>query len=414
MAERRQGFGARLRVRLSGHMQLLTLLVVPVFWLGTRIGMVADVSVWTLLGVLFAAQWLTGIAYALWPGDQSGWRLFAHVGVQQWAILLVIYAIGWGPTLAIGLLVGVADSLRESGSKATMPALVWSVAGIGVGQLAIAAGVAPSLVPAPLVNGLAVLASMGLAFTIWLLGWTTAEKESAEREVRASEERFRALVQNSSDVIMVVDGDGHLTYASPALERVLGYDLARILGTHGAELMHDDDRDAIAQAATASANFAHLTGHTELRLRDVNGTWRWFDASVTNLLEDPAVGGFVANLRDIDDRVTDRRALAEANERFRSAFEEAPIGIALADLDGQLFRVNTSMARMLGYEADDLLGVNVSAITDPEDRGSSGSEMRRLVAGDIESYRLEKRYLHADGHSIWASLSVSLVRVSRR
>jgi diguanylate cyclase (GGDEF)-like protein/PAS domain S-box-containing protein len=410
MAESGQRFGARLRARLSGHLQVLTLLVAPVFWLGTQIGMVADVSVWALLGVLFAAQWLTAIAYALWPGHQSGWRLFVRVGIQQWAILMVIYAIGWGPTLAIGLLVGVADNLRESGSEVTLPALVWSVTGILVGQIAIAVGVAPSLVPEPLVNGLALLAAMGVGFTILLLGWTTREKETAERHLRASEGRFRALVQNSSDVIMVVDSDGRLTYASPALQRVLGYGLADVLGGQANELMHDEDRAAMAQTATASANFATLTGRTELRLRQADGSWRWFDASVTNLLEDPAVRGFVANLRDIDDRVADRRALAEANERFRSAFEEAPIGMALADLDGRLFRVNTSMAKMLGYECEDLLGVPVSQITDPQDRDSSGSEMRRLVAGEIESYRIDKRYLHADGHAIWASLSVSLVR----
>src|SRR5688572_12885479 len=164
MAERPQDFGARLRARLSGHMQLLTLLVVPVFWLGTRIDLVADVSIWILLGVLFAAQWLTAIAHALWPGRQAGWRLFARIGVQQLAILLVMYAIGWGPTIAIGLLVGVADNLRESGSKATVPAIVWSVVGILGGQLMIAAGIAPSLIQEPLVHGLAVLASFGLAF----------------------------------------------------------------------------------------------------------------------------------------------------------------------------------------------------------------------------------------------------------
>jgi diguanylate cyclase (GGDEF)-like protein/PAS domain S-box-containing protein len=412
MAEIGPSFGARLRARMSGHMLALTLFMAPAFWIGTQVGVVADVSVWVLVGLLFTAQLLTGIAYALWPGDQSGWRLFVRVGIQQWTILMVIYAIGWGPTLAIGLLVGVADNLHESGSKATMPALVWSVTGIAAGQLAIATGLAPSLLSDSLVNGLAVLAAVGLGFTILLLGWTTREKESAERETRASEERFRALVQHSSDVIIVVDADGRVTYASPALERVLGYDLADIVGSQANELMHEEDRDAIARSATASANFALFTGRTELRLLEKNGKARWFDASVTNLLDDPGVRGLVANLRDIDDRVADRSALAEANERFRSAFEEAPIGMALADLDGQLFRVNASMAKMLGYDSEELLGVHVSQITDPEDHDSSNAEMRRLVAGEIDSYRLEKRYMRADGNTIWAALSVSLVRSS--
>lgn len=391
-------------------MQLLTLLVVPLFWLGTRIDIVADVSFWTLLAVLFLAQWLTGIAHAAWPGRQTGWRLFARIGVQQLAILMVIYAIGWGPTLVIGLLVGVADNVRESGSKATLPAIAWSVSGIALGQLMIATGVAPSLIHEPLVHGLAVFAAMGLAFTILLIGWATAEKEGAERHLRASEERFRALVQNSSDVIMVVDANGNLAYASPAFERILGHDLKDKLGKTAHVLMHTDDREALVRSGLALVAPTRDAGRIELRLRDVDGNWRWFDASVTNLLEDPAVRGIVANLRDIDESVAARREIAEANARFRSSFEDAPIGMALADMEGRLFRVNTSMANLLGYEPDELLGKHVSEITDPEDREPSGTEMARLVAGEIEGYSLEKRYLHRDGHTIWASLSVSLVR----
>jgi diguanylate cyclase (GGDEF)-like protein/PAS domain S-box-containing protein len=410
MKGRGQGFGARLRARLSGHMLLLTLAVVPFFWLGTRIDVLADVPFWTLLVVLFVAQWLTAIAHALWPRGQSGWRLYARIGLQQGAILLVVYTIGWGPTIAIGLLVGVADNLRESGSKITIPAIALSVAGIAIGQVMIAIGWAPTLIDEPLVHGLAVLAALGVSFTIFLLGWTTGDKEEAERELRSSEERFRALVQNSSDMILVVDEDGALAYASPAFERILGYEIGEMLGKTANLLMHPDDRDTMAQAFLSASGEIAPIGQAELRLRDAAGNWRWFDARATNLLDDPVVRGFVANLRDIDESVTARRELAEANERFRSAFEDAPIGMALADMDGRLFRVNTAMATLLGYSPEELFGVHVSDITMPDDRKSSRVEMERLIAGEINGYRLEKRYIHRDGREIWASLSVSLVR----
>ena len=82
-----------------------------------------------------------------------------------------------------------------------------------------------------------------------------------------------------------------------------------------------------------------------MRLCHRDGTWRWFDVIVTDLTEDPSVGGWVANLRDITDRKAQEAALNEAQEAFRHAFDDAPIGIGLVDLDGRIQRANRSMAR---------------------------------------------------------------------
>jgi diguanylate cyclase (GGDEF)-like protein/PAS domain S-box-containing protein len=410
MATTGAGFGGRLRARLSGHTQLLTLAVAPVLWLGSRAGMIAEISIWHLLAVLFGAQLVTVCAFALWPGAQTGWRLFTRVGAQMLVISATIYAIGWGPTIAIGLLVGVADNLRESGSRATFPAVFWSVLGIALGQVAIVTGITPSLVAEPIVHGLAVLAALGLTLTIVLLGWATAEKERAEQQVRASEERFRALVQHASDIIMVVGRDGELQYASPAFERVLGHRVADAMGADARQFMHPDDGGLIRQSMLALRDAKNVAARAEIRLRGHDGEWRWFDASVTNLLDDPEIGGIVANLRDIGERVRARRELMEAEERFRSAFEDAPIGMAMTDIDGRFLRVNRALGRLLGRAPDDLLGVSVADVTHPDDVEASRVELERLVAGEQSGYRLEKRYVHADGHEVWASLSVSLVR----
>ncbi|HEV2309551.1 MAG TPA: hypothetical protein VGU73_03455, partial [Acidimicrobiia bacterium] len=142
----------------------------------------ADVSIWALLGALLGAQLATALAYALWPSNVVGWRLYARAGIQLLTISFVIYAIGWGPTLAVGLMFGVADNMQASGSKATLPCILWSVVGLGAGDLAIALGLSPTLVSQPLVHGLAALAAMGLAFTIALLGRSTRAKEQAEAD----------------------------------------------------------------------------------------------------------------------------------------------------------------------------------------------------------------------------------------
>ncbi len=407
---RHQGWRASLRARLSGPAMLAVLLVVPLFVAGSSTGLLAEASIPLIVGLLVGALVATSIAYTLWGDATSGWRLWARVGVQILSIAAVIYGIGWGPTLAVGLLFGVIENVRASGSRVTTPAICWSTVAIALGELAIAIGLAPSLVEQPLVHGLAVLAALGLIFAIQLIGWTTAEKEVAQQEVRESDERLQALVQHASDITIVIRPDGTLRYVSPAFERVLGYRGEDAVGQPALGFAHPEDADKARLSLRAVADRNGEAARAEVRMRHADGTWLWFDASVTNLFDEPAVEGVVVNLRDISERMRAQRELSEAEERFREAFEGAPIGMALADLDGRLFRVNKSMANLLGYEAHELLGRRTSEITYPGDVDVSLAEMHRLIRGDLGSYRLEKRYLHKDGYPLWASLTVSLVR----
>ena len=400
----------RLRARLLGPSQVAVIVVAPALLLGRQVGLVADVPVWILIGLLIGAQLATALAYAVWPGPEVGWKLFLRAGVQLSATTMVIYAIGWGPTLAVGLMFGVADNMRASGSKATMPSIVWSVLGLGIGELAIAVNLSPSLVSQPLVHGLAALAALGLAFTIALLGRSTGDKETAEAELRRSDERFKALVQHASDVIMVVDRNGILQYVSPAFERLLGYPASKAVGLPVMQLAHPDDVESAIRALGAVRDPTGAAVRIEVRLRERTGGWRWFDASVMNLVADPGVNGVVVNLRDISDRMRAQDELREAEARFRGAFEDAPIGMGLTDHHGRLFRVNRALADLLGYEPQQLRGMTVDEITHPDDREASRRQMLRVVAGEIPGYQIDKRYLHADGHVLWVSLSVSMVR----
>jgi diguanylate cyclase (GGDEF)-like protein/PAS domain S-box-containing protein len=135
-----------------------------------------------------------------------------------------------------------------------------------------------------------------------------------------------------------------------------------------------------------------------------------FDVIVTNLTHDPSVGGWVANLRDITERKAQEAALNEAQEAFRHAFDDAPIGIGLVDLDGHIQRANRSMAVLLGRTQEELAGMLILDLTHPEDRQVTTDHRDRLARNEIDFYRIEKRYLRPDGTTVWASLSVSLVR----
>jgi diguanylate cyclase (GGDEF)-like protein/PAS domain S-box-containing protein len=148
----------------------------------------------------------------------------------------------------------------------------------------------------------------------------------------------------------------------------------------------------------------------EVRLRHVDGSWRWFEVKVTNHLENPKVLGIVGNLHDITERKQAEDSLYEAHERFRSAFENAPIGMVMIDLTGHILRANAAYGRIVGRTAPELSGMSVHDVTQVADRESSKAEMARLVSSESDGYRIENRSVHADGHDVWVSVSVSCVR----
>jgi len=406
LRESTAGYGARLRARMLDPANLAVPPVVGIFCLIRSWGLIADIPYWVIVALMLFAFVANTMNAALWTKATTGWRLSVRVSIEMAVIAVVIYGIGWGPILAIGFVFGAVDVMRSEGSAAARPSIVWTLICMALGQGAIATGVAPTLIHQPLVHTLSALDALGVVVTIKVLEWFAVARES-------SEERFEALVQEASDIIIVADASGALSYVSPAFDRILGFSAATIGTRPAGEMMHPDD---LANMRARSEELAETTGQglrMELRLRHADGSWRWFDAKATNHLDNPKVRGIVSNLHDITERKQAEEALREAHERFRSAFENAPIGIATTDLQGRILGANAAYGRIVGRPAAQLCDMNVHDLTHPHDRESSKIEMARFVSSILDSsetYHIEKRYLHADGHDVWVSINVSCVR----
>ncbi|HAZ43641.1 MAG TPA: histidine kinase [Cyanobacteria bacterium UBA11371] len=114
--------------------------------------------------------------------------------------------------------------------------------------------------------------------------------------------------------------------------------------------------------------------------------------------------------QEIAEREQTEEALRQSEERFRRAFDTAAIGMCLVSLEGQPLAVNPQVCQMFGYVESELLSLSVGDITYPDDRGSDQEYVRELLAGTRPYYHMEKRFLHKNGQTIWARISVSLVR----
>ncbi len=140
---------------------------------------------------------------------------------------------------------------------------------------------------------------------------------------------------------------------------------------------------------------------------------RYFDLRISPLYRRNGhltVTGRLIVLNDITEHKQAERALRESEERFRTIFEEAPIGMAIVGLDGSLLQVNKAFLEMLGYHEQELKGLNLSAITHPDDIGKDALLAVQALKGAIASYKVEKRYLKKNRETLWADLTTTLIR----
>ncbi len=396
-------FFARLRTNALDLNLLANPPVVALFCLLRWRHLIATEPYWLYIGVVVGGGAASVLSSALWGEPRRRWQLSAHVGANMAVIAVVTYSTGWGPILSIGFLFGAAAAIQGFGSQAKWPCVTWTAIAMVLCQLAIAFHLAPSLIREPVVQGVAALALVGALLVIELLGRATKGRETVEHELRQSERRFKALVSNSADIIVVTDRDGILQYVSPAFERILGRSPDSYKEESMGMFVHPDDLARVADEFPPLIADPSRVLRTVLRGQDSRGTWRQFEATITNRLEDPDVCGIVGNLHDITE-------LREAHERFRSAFENAPIGMAMTDLEGHIIRANPALGDIVGRCPEELVGVGVNEFTHPDDREATSAEMRHLVSTGLPGYQLEKRYIHRGGHEVWVAVSVSCVR----
>ncbi|HEY9660154.1 MAG TPA: PAS domain S-box protein, partial [Allocoleopsis sp.] len=115
-------------------------------------------------------------------------------------------------------------------------------------------------------------------------------------------------------------------------------------------------------------------------------------------------------VRDLTERKQTEEALRQSEERFRRAFDDAAIGMALVTPEGQLLKVNRSLCEIIGYSEAELLTCTLHTLTHPEDLELDQDYVQQMLSGERRMYQVQKRYLHRQGHIVWVLLSVSLIK----
>lgn len=245
-------------------------------------------------------------------------------------------------------------------------------------------------------------------------------------ELARSHRLNEAVLNSSSYMIIATDSEGKVLVFNPEAERRLGYSASEIIGRETVLLWMDQaqlaERAEVMSkeiGAIMEPDFATLTHHAFLEGASredwtcVRRDGERFTANfaITPLCDTQGeVTGFLILADDVTAQNERQDALKAREELFRSAMQHAPNGIALIDLAGRFLMVNEALCQLLGYTGEQLSGKHPDTMTDPEDIELDLENVRQLLAGRVQAYKVEKRLIREDGTVVQVLLSMSLMR----
>jgi PAS domain S-box-containing protein len=229
---------------------------------------------------------------------------------------------------------------------------------------------------------------------------TRREREQAQEELQRSQERFRSLVMNSSDMITVFAPDGTRLYTSPSIERVLGYKPDDMVGGSAFDLVHPDDAPRVREEFAELARTPGTGQPFEFRVRHADGSWRVLESIGANLLDDPSVGGLVFNARDVTDRKRAEEALKESEERYRRLVELTPDFIGVHG-GGKVLFTNTAGVELFGATSpEELTGKPVMDFIHPDYREAVRKRISQTQQRRERTELIQEKFLRLDGRAV--------------
>lgn len=235
-----------------------------------------------------------------------------------------------------------------------------------------------------------------------------SDRIRAEKALRESEEIHRITLQNISDAVFISNDRGELTYVCSNVDIIFGWEFEEVqkftcindfLGEGFFEWLHES-------GDIGNPNFDRLS-NLEWQIRDKKGNRHHLLVNVKRVAIKK--GTLLYTCRDITDRKQAEKALQDSEERFRTIFERGPLGMAIADLNYQLIKVNPMFCQMLDAREADLVGKPISALSHPDDIAADWQPLQQLFTREIPYFKIEKPYVTQSKQTLWIELTVCAI-----
>ncbi len=294
----REAGGGRRSIRAPLLIAATAPVCTAIYWALRERDLLAQTPIW-VMAVLLIVTPVINLSATSWAmaDPSSGRRMQVQCAASAITTATVIYATGWGSMLVVAYALGTAELLRTVGARGWRSSLGWNFAAIAGGELAVALGLAPTLVDPRIGVAVAIAGASCLFIVIKVLGTTAEARESAEAEVRDRGEHFESLIRHAVDLIGVVGDDQRIRSVSPAIGPMLGYESKTVEGAPFEMLVHPTD---IADAQELVALVVATPGEsvtTEVRLRHRDGSPRVAVATLTH--PEGHDGEVVVNIHDV-------------------------------------------------------------------------------------------------------------------
>ena len=195
-----------------------------------------------------------------------------------------------------------------------------------------------------------------------------AKLREAEMELAKREKYFRALTENSLDVLCVMDREGSLLYNSASIKNVLGYTPEELLGENVFTRVHAEDLQQAREALQLALEHPDRTVKIQLRFKNQSGEWRRMELVGKNRLADPEIKGIVASCRDVTDHWRVEEEMRDSERQYRLLFHSNPNPVWVFDMETQVFlEVNEAAIQHYGYSREEFLAMSITGIRAPED-----------------------------------------------
>jgi PAS domain S-box-containing protein len=228
---------------------------------------------------------------------------------------------------------------------------------------------------------------------------------------KQSEEKFKALINNSSDLIRILDKNGIITFDSPSSTRILGYLEDYFIGKSPLDFIHPDDLERVKKDLNEVFENHNPGTPTEFRIHKADGTYIYVESVSQNMFKIPYINGIVVTTHPIQQRKEMEDKLIENEKKYRTLFEEDPDYTILLKPDGTILDVNNATTEIAGLSQKELIGENFTElkIIPPEDMKYHLNRISSLLKGeDIEPF--ESRFIDKNGDIHWVLVRFTAVK----
>lgn len=239
---------------------------------------------------------------------------------------------------------------------------------------------------------------------VWRLDNLLTRRDTTQNLVHRNEqlkrreqelERYKTFVEQSSDVISVLDESGTIEYQSPAVERVLGYDQSELIGDNAFEYVHPSDRDNLWETYADLVEKPDQTVASEGRFRTIEGDWRWLSVRAINKLDSDVIDAIIINSRDITERKREEQKRQRTVERMTD-------GIIGLDDGWEFIEINEKAETMLNLDSGTVLGESIWDVF-PEAVGTKFYDVYNSVMNEREPHAFEEQF---DEMGLWFEVNV--------